>query len=167
MTRARHKKASSSRKGGLVLRSCDSPSGSPPRRNPRKPRVPPHGASLLSRHEECSLTFVEIRVLFRSLRHKLDPLDREILERAFQATLPAVQRNDSPVDFDSDEGLEAILRRELIEIACFNGVSDPETLRDILLARLPSDKHHRRGETCHDALAGSMPRKMAPLPART
>jgi len=40
-------------------------------------------------------------------------------------------------DFDSDEGLEAILRRELIEIACFNGVSDPETLRDILLARLP------------------------------
>ncbi len=72
-----------------------------------------------------------------SLRHKLDPLDREILERAFQATLPAVQRNDSPVDFDSDEGLEAILRRELIEIACFNGVSDPETLRDILLARLP------------------------------
>ena len=29
------------------------------------------------------------------------------------------------------------LRRELIEIARFNGVSDPETLRDILLARLP------------------------------
>ena len=29
------------------------------------------------------------------------------------------------VDFDSDEALEAILRRELIEIACFNGVSDP------------------------------------------
>jgi len=113
------------------------PIGGSPRRNPRKPRVPPHGASLLSRHEEYSFTFVDIRVLFRSLRHKLDPLDREILERAFQATLPAVQRNDSPVDFDSDEGLEAILRRELIEIACFNGVSDPETLRDILQARLP------------------------------
>jgi len=112
------------------------PIGFPPKELEEAP-CPPAWASLLSRHEEGSFTFVEIRVLFRSLRHKLDPLDREILERAFQATLPAVQRNDSPVDFDSDEGLEAILRRELIEIACFNGVSDPETLRDILLARLP------------------------------
>ena len=77
------------------------------------------------------------KVLFRSLRHKLDPLDREILEKAFDATWDAVKGNDLPVDFDSDEGLEAILRRELIEIACFNGVSDPETLRDILLTRLP------------------------------
>ena len=72
--------------------------------------------------------------MFRSLRHKLDPLDREILERAFDAAWSAVKENDPPY---SDEGLEAILRRELIEIARFNGVSDPETLRDILLARLP------------------------------
>jgi hypothetical protein len=35
-----------------------------------------------------------------------------------------------------------ILRRELIEIACFNGVSDPEALRDILLARLPRSEDH-------------------------
>jgi hypothetical protein len=41
------------------------------------------------------------------------------------------------LDFHSEEGLEAILQRELIEIARFNGVSDPETLRDILLDRLP------------------------------
>jgi hypothetical protein len=80
---------------------------------------------------------VEIKVLFRALRHKLDPLDLEILERAFDATRAAVKGNDVRVDFDSDDGLEAILRRELIEIACFNGVSDPETLRDVLLARLP------------------------------
>ena len=39
-------------------------------------------------------------------------------------------------EFDSDEGLEAILRRELIEIACFNGVSDPETLRDLVVTNL-------------------------------
>ena len=39
----------------------------------------------------------------------------------------------SLIDIGSDEGLEASLRRELIEVACFNGVSDPETLRDILL----------------------------------
>ena len=86
------------------------------------------------------------KVLFRSLRHKLDPLDREILEKAFDATWDAVRGNDLPVDFDSDEGLEAILRRELIEIACFNGVSDPETLRDILFisSARRSTKHSMR-----------------------
>jgi hypothetical protein len=75
--------------------------------------------------------------LFRSLRHKWDPLDREILEKAFDATWNAVKENNLSVDFDSDEALEALLRRELIEIASFNGVSDPETLRDTLLTRLP------------------------------
>jgi hypothetical protein len=74
--------------------------------------------------------------VFRSLRHQFDPLDREILERAFDATWSALKDSNSPVDFHSNEGLETILRRELIEIACFNGVSDPETLRDVLLARL-------------------------------
>ncbi len=74
--------------------------------------------------------------LFRSLRHKLDPLDREILEKAFDATWDAIKGTNLSIDYDSDEALEAILRRELIEIACFNGVSDPETLRDILLTRV-------------------------------
>jgi hypothetical protein len=72
--------------------------------------------------------------LFRSLRHRFDPLDREILERAFEATWSAV-KGDPSLDFHSDEGLETFLRRELIEIASVNGVSDPETLRDILLSR--------------------------------
>jgi hypothetical protein len=76
-------------------------------------------------------------VLFRPPRHELDPLDLEILERAFDATWAAVRGTDRPVECDSDEGLEAILRRELIEIAYFNGVSDPETLRDMVLSRLP------------------------------
>jgi hypothetical protein len=75
--------------------------------------------------------------LFRSLRHELDPLDLEILEKAFDATWLAVKENDPPIDFGSDAGLEAILRCELIEIACFNGVTDVESLRDILLTRLP------------------------------
>ena len=83
--------------------------------------------------------------MFRSLRHEWDPLDLEILEKAFDATWDAVEGNGLAVDFDSDEGLEAILRRELIEIACFSGVSDPETLRDLLLKRLPrSDQHRNR-----------------------
>jgi len=77
------------------------------------------------------------KVLFRSFRHELDPLDLEILEKAFDAAWSAVKENDPPIDFDSDGCLEAILRRELIEIARFNGVSDPETLRDIVLDRLP------------------------------
>jgi hypothetical protein len=47
-----------------------------------------------------------------------------------------IKGTNLPIDYDSDEALEAILRRELIEIACFNGVSDPETLRDILLTRV-------------------------------
>jgi hypothetical protein len=52
-----------------------------------------------------------------------DPLDREILERAFDAALAALKDNNIATEFDSDEGLEAILRRELIEIACFNAFS--------------------------------------------
>ena len=80
---------------------------------------------------------VEVRVLFRSLRPELDPLDLEILERAFDATCAAVKEKDVLLDSDSDE-MGAILRRELIEIACFRGVSDAETMRDILLARLPA-----------------------------
>ncbi len=63
----------------------------------------------------------------------------EIVERAFDATWAAIKASDPPVEFESDAELEAALRRELIEIARFNGASDPETLRDILLASLPLD----------------------------
>jgi hypothetical protein len=65
-----------------------------------------------------------------------DPLDREILDKAFDAALAALKENNTATEFDSDEGLETILRRELIEIVCFNGMSDPETLLDIVLASL-------------------------------
>ena len=75
-------------------------------------------------------------VLLRQPRHELDPLDLEILERAFDATWAAVKGNDRHVEFESDEGLEPSLRRELIEIAYFNEVSDPETLRDMVLSKL-------------------------------
>jgi hypothetical protein len=73
----------------------------------------------------------------KSSRHELDLLDTEILERAFDATWAAIKVSGSPSGFESDEELEAALRRELIEIARFNGVSDPQTLRDILLAAMP------------------------------
>ena len=63
----------------------------------------------------------------------LDPLDLEILERALDGALVTLKENEARADLDSDEALEATLRRELVEIARFHGVNDPETLRDILL----------------------------------
>jgi hypothetical protein len=57
--------------------------------------------------------------------------------RAFDATWAAIKTSGQYFGFESDEALEAALCRELIEIARFNGVSDPETLRDILLATMP------------------------------
>lgn len=64
--------------------------------------------------------------MFRSLRHQFDPLDREILERAFDATLALV----------ANDRIRAVLRKELIEVAESNELSDAETLRDLVLARL-------------------------------
>lgn len=76
-------------------------------------------------------------VFLKSPRHDLDPLDVEILQRAFEATLAAIKASGQSFDFESDEAPEAALHRELIEVARFNGISDPETLRDILLATMP------------------------------
>jgi hypothetical protein len=57
----------------------------------------------------------------------------ELLERALEGVLVAVKETGAVVDPDSNEALEATLRRELIEIVRLNGVRDAETLRDILL----------------------------------
>jgi hypothetical protein len=76
------------------------------------------------------------RIMHRKLGRDLDPLDLEILEKAFESAWVAVKENGALVDLDSDEELEAALRRELIEIARFDGASDAETLLDVLLATL-------------------------------
>jgi hypothetical protein len=76
------------------------------------------------------------QIMLSKFRRDLDPLDLELLERAWVA----VKENDALVDLDSDEALEATLRRELIEIACSNGVSDAEALRDVLLAALSDQR---------------------------
>ena len=75
---------------------------------------------------------------YKSPKNELDPLDREFLERAFDATWELIKGSHQLFDADSDEELEAEVRRELVEIARVNGVSDPETLKDILLAIMPS-----------------------------
>ena len=74
--------------------------------------------------------------MLSKLRRDLDPLDLEILERAFESAVVALKEDDAFNDLDSDEALEASLRSELAEIARSNGVSDADTLRDVLLAAL-------------------------------
>ena len=62
----------------------------------------------------------------------LDPLDREILERALEGAV-VILSDGKPLDLDSDDELKAELRRELVEIAHSSGITDAETLRDRLL----------------------------------
>jgi hypothetical protein len=50
--------------------------------------------------------------------------------------LEAIKKNGQRFDAETDEELEAVLRRDLIEIARFNGVSDPETLKEILITSM-------------------------------
>lgn len=63
----------------------------------------------------------------------VDPLDREILERALEAAHAAVKSNCPRDALDSDEALEHAVRRELIDIARTAGISDAETLCDLAL----------------------------------
>jgi hypothetical protein len=75
-------------------------------------------------------------MMLSKLRRDLGPLDNELLERVLESARSAVKQNSSHIDLDSDEQLEAELRRELIEIARYYGASGAETLRcDVLLAK--------------------------------
>jgi hypothetical protein len=75
--------------------------------------------------------------LFKSHRHEFDPLDREILERAFYAALAVIEENEPSI---AKEKLAATLRYKLIEIACTNDLNDAEAVRDIVLRRLSDGK---------------------------
>ena len=77
---------------------------------------------------------------YKLRRNELDPLDHEILEGAFEAAWEAIKGSDRHSDTESDEELELALRRELR----LNGVSDPETLKDVLLVRAPPWRAPRR-----------------------
>jgi hypothetical protein len=70
-----------------------------------------------------------------TFRRDLDPLDLEIVERAFHGVVDAVS-TEGPCDLDSDEALEAALRRELVGMIRSSGVSNPEALLNILVADL-------------------------------
>jgi hypothetical protein len=61
--------------------------------------------------------------MISKLKYILDPLDREVLDRAFDEALAAVHAKANAL-IESDEELEALLRRELMEIASFNGLAE-------------------------------------------
>ena len=70
--------------------------------------------------------------MFSKLKYILDPLDREVLDRAFDEALAMVHtKANTLIKSGSDEELEALLRRELMEIASFNGL-DEQSVQKIL-----------------------------------
>lgn len=74
-------------------------------------------------------------------RHKFDPLDREILERAFAAACARVKETKPLViGFDHDDDSTARLRCRLSKIAQTNRFDDAEALRDLLMDYLTSDR---------------------------
>ena len=73
--------------------------------------------------------------MLSKLRRDLDPLDKKFVERALESAGSAVKQNSSRIDLESDQQLEAELRRELIEIARSYGASGAQILRDVLLAK--------------------------------
>jgi hypothetical protein len=60
----------------------------------------------------------------------LDPLDREIIERALEAIRAAVNSGCQHDTLETDDALEQELRRELIDIAHSVGINNAETLCD-------------------------------------
>jgi hypothetical protein len=70
-----------------------------------------------------------------TLQGDLDPLDLEIVERALQGVREGILAGSAPIDLESDEELERALRRELAETVRASGVTDAETLLDILFER--------------------------------
>jgi hypothetical protein len=67
-----------------------------------------------------------------TLQGDLDPLDLEIVERALQGVCEGITAGSAPLDLESDEELERALRRELAETVRASGVTDAESLLDIL-----------------------------------
>ena len=61
----------------------------------------------------------------------LDPLDRELFQRAIDAACTGVKADE----LDCDEKLEAAPRCELLSIALLNGMSDPEPFINLVFTR--------------------------------
>jgi hypothetical protein len=71
--------------------------------------------------------------MISTFQHILDPLDREVLDRAFDKAWAEVHaRTNALIESGSDEDLEALLRRELMEIASYHGLDGKQILQKIL-----------------------------------
>jgi hypothetical protein len=78
-------------------------------------------------------------MIFRVTRD-LNPLELEILQKAFGNGLLTIKENKTAIDLVSDEELAA-LRSELTDIARSNGVSDAEAWKDLFFAALSDRKN--------------------------
>jgi hypothetical protein len=76
-------------------------------------------------------------------RHQSPLPDSTQIERAFDTAWAAI----TALDYESDEELEAALRRELIGIARDNGLEDAQTLRDLVLALLSRERDEVGGSS--------------------
>jgi hypothetical protein len=72
-----------------------------------------------------------------------DPLDRELIERAFESAWTAIKGSEAISDYETDEKLVAALRCGLIGIARENGLQDAEALRDLVLATISCGPERR------------------------
>jgi hypothetical protein len=68
--------------------------------------------------------------MISKIHRALDPLDVEILERAFDEAWTTFKEGEKAIESDCDQALEAALHRELIEIARLYGVTESDTLGD-------------------------------------
>jgi hypothetical protein len=75
---------------------------------------------------------VEGKNMISNFHRVLDPLDIEILERAFDEFWAVFKEGETALECDCDQALDAALRRELTEIARLYGVTEPDTLRVVL-----------------------------------
>ena len=62
--------------------------------------------------------------MISKIHRVLDPLDVEILERAFDEAWAAFKQGETAIESDCDQALEAALHRELIEIARLYGFTE-------------------------------------------
>ena len=62
--------------------------------------------------------------MISKIHRVLDPLDVEILERAFDEAWAAFKQGETAIKSDCDQALEAALHRELIEIARLYGFTE-------------------------------------------
>jgi hypothetical protein len=99
-------------------------------RDPKPVMVIGEGKCKLIHEAKCNQFDCSQEPLPESMRVLLCLIDGA--ERRHKLITTWAGQDDPSQGFDSDEGLEAILRRELIDIACFCGVSVPEALRDIV-----------------------------------